>query len=663
MQRLLIVVLGSMVFAGANCQPNDACDLSQSSLDNPFHPTGSHSLAVSTDRQFVVTANKNENSLTLLRSSDLTALHHLDIGLEPERIAPVAGGFVVSLSGERGLARVTVSGDKLSVALRADTGAEPIGLVADEAGEKLYVAVSQSGRVEERDAQSLALIRSFEVSNEPRWLALHPSGQTLYVATAMGGHLIIVDLLSGELSEHDLPVVNVPSQEEDFQMVARNERITGDLAVRPNGTQLFVPVLYIDNINSIDADPDERGNNNSDGYGGSDAGGKRFIGAVASIDLDKTGKPTGRGEVQEIEAVNNNGNRLGGYISSINVHPTQDVAFATLEASNTLASFTIDSGDGTCSFGSGLSADPRQDPLTTTTSIGMPDRREMPRESLEMASQRGFTTRAGPSGVVFVSADKIMVHGRIDRSVERLDMSTMTPETSHDQSWNAASAELSASTGPATLERAVAKGLRMFFSSNEQEMSGHNVNVSCSTCHFDGRNDGLTWKFSTGPRQTPSLAGDVSATEPVTWADDIATVADEVRLTSQSRMGGSNISDASVEAVTSYVNWRRHVDLPNHGLENAIIDEGRALFRSEEVGCSACHSGDQFTDSQVYRMRGKMIRTPSLRGLAATAPYFHDGSSASVSELLERSRDGSMGNTRDLSTAQMAALEAYLLSL
>jgi DNA-binding beta-propeller fold protein YncE len=661
MQRLTLLVLGSMVFAGANCQPKDACDLSQSSLDNPYHPTGSQSLAVSADRQFVVTTNKHENSLTLLRGSDLTTLHQLDIGLEPERIAPVAGGFVVSLSGERGLARVTLSGNKLSVALRADTGAEPVGLVADEAGENLYVAVSQSGRIEERDAQSLEVIRSFEVNDEPRWLALHPSGQTLYVATAMGGHLIIVDLLSGELREHDLPVIKVPSQANDFRMEPRSKRITGDLAVRPNGTQLFVPVLYIDNINSIDADPDDNENSSGNGYGDSSAGGKRFIGAVVSIDLDKTGKPTGRGEVQEIEALDNNQNQLGGYISSISVHPTQSVAFATLEASNTLASFSIDSPDHSCSFGSGLGTSSSPGDIIATP--GMREPRRMPGENVDMASQRGFATRAGPVGVVFLNNDKLMVHGRIDRSVERLDMSTMTPEASDDRSWNAASAELSGNTSAATLERYVADGLRMFFSNNEQEMSGHNVNVSCSTCHFDGRNDGLTWTFASGPRQTPSLAGDVSATEPVTWTDDVATVGDEVRLTSQGRMGGSNISNASIEAVTSYINWRRHLDLPNQGLDNAIIDEGRAIFQSEEVGCTGCHSGDHLTDSQIYRVRGKSVRTPSLRGLAATAPYFHDGSSASLTELLERSRDRSMGNTSNLNAAQMAALEAYLLSL
>ena len=41
--------------------------------------------------------------------------------------------------------------------------------------------------------------------------------------------------------------------------------------------------------------------------------------------------------------------------------------------------------------------------------------------------------------------------------------------------------------------------------------------MSCGTCHFEGRNDGLTWHLDDQVRQTPSLAGAVSVTAPFTW--------------------------------------------------------------------------------------------------------------------------------------------------
>ena len=109
--------------------------------------------------------------------------------------------------------------------------------------------------------------------------------------------------------------------------------------------------------------------------------------------------------------------------------------------------------------------------------------------------------------------------------------------SAHMDGWNTERPLASASLTAPALDERVQRGLGLFFSNLNPEVSGHNVNVSCSSCHFEGRNDGLTWQFADGPRQTPSLAGDVSLTEPVTWRDDVATVADEVRLTSQGRMG------------------------------------------------------------------------------------------------------------------------------
>ena len=229
--------------------------------------------------------------------------------------------------------------------------------------------------------------------------------------------------------------------------------------------------------------------------------------------------------------------------------------------------------------------------------------------------------------------------------------------------WNHTRATQTVSLENAQLEAGIQRGLGLFFSNMDAQVSGHNINVSCSSCHFDGRNDGLTWQFADGPRQTPSLAGNVSLTEPVTWRDDVATVADEVRLTSQGRMGGTGLLQVNELAVTDYVNWRPHVDLPSKGMDNAIIAEGREIFFSATAACGRCHTGEQFTDTEMHRIRGVDVRTPTLIGIAASAPYFHDGSAATLRELLERSRDGKMGNTRDLSDAQMEALVAFLMML
>ena len=67
--------------------------------------------------------------------------------------------------------------------------------------------------------------------------------------------------------------------------------------------------------------------------------------------MDASGKPTGDGKVQELETMHHSGDMRGGYISSIAVHPTQDLGFATMEASDTMIAFDLSSTSDKCTYG------------------------------------------------------------------------------------------------------------------------------------------------------------------------------------------------------------------------------------------------------------------------------------------------------------------------
>ena len=109
--------------------------------------------------------------------------------------------------------------------------------------------------------------------------------------------------------------------------------------------------------------------------------------------------------------------------------------------------------------------------------------------------------------------------------------------------------------------------------------------------------------------------------------------------------------------------------------------------------CTACHTGDWFTDSgagnPTLDLNGVVLLhdigtcvttgafvdqtesdvlgnprsacefdTPTLRGVFATAPYFHDGSALTLDAAVLR-----VPNTSDLTDAQRAQLVAYLKTL
>jgi mono/diheme cytochrome c family protein len=194
-------------------------------------------------------------------------------------------------------------------------------------------------------------------------------------------------------------------------------------------------------------------------------------------------------------------------------------------------------------------------------------------------------------------------------------------------------------------------------------MSAGGSGVSCATYHFDGRNDGLTWSFTRGGRQTPSLAGKISLQAPVRWSGDRVTVADDAFRTSQGLMGGQGLTEADAAAIEAFVDSTPDVDKLMLA-SDAAVQRGKAIFENPAVACASCHNGPRFTDNQNHPMKGlARAQTRALVGIAASGPYFHDGSAPTLRDVVISARDGSMGDTSSLNDAQINDLVAYLKSL
>jgi len=127
------------------------------------------------------------------------------------------------------------------------------------------------------------------------------------------------------------------------------------------------------------------------------------------------------------------------------------------------------------------------------------------------------------------------------------------------------------------------------------------------------------------------------------------------------------------------------------GGEHAALSDGArrgmALFFSARIGCSGCHSGINFagnwrdargaTGPASFALDGtsaRAVRVPTLRNVALTAPYMHDGRFASLDEVLghyarlgARAAHGQVLDRRlpraPLTGAERADLIAFLDSL
>ena len=110
--------------------------------------------------------------------------------------------------------------------------------------------------------------------------------------------------------------------------------------------------------------------------------------------------------------------------------------------------------------------------------------------------------------------------------------------------------------------------------------------------------------------------------------------------------GGTNRFDQVVKAIAAFERtlisggspFDRYVFNGEHSSISAAAKHGMALFYSKRGGCGSCHSGFNF-DGNWRDSRGETgklsfanngtveqpMRVPTLRNIALTAPYMHDG--------------------------------------
>jgi mono/diheme cytochrome c family protein len=110
---------------------------------------------------------------------------------------------------------------------------------------------------------------------------------------------------------------------------------------------------------------------------------------------------------------------------------------------------------------------------------------------------------------------------------------------------------------------------------------------------------------------------------------------------------------------------------PPPGIDAAAASRGQVVFAAN---CSVCHSGALFTDdtklhapsetgmdpAYANRSATKLYRTTPLRGLAYNAPYFHDGSAATLADVVSH-YNGYLH--LGLTTQQQSDLVEYLKTL
>lgn len=249
----------------------------------------------------------------------------------------------------------------------------------------------------------------------------------------------------------------------------------------------------------------------------------------------------------------------------------------------------------------------------------------------------------------------------------------------------------------------VALGARLF---DDRRLSGDN-RVACTSCHGMASNgaaaDAMTWLPGRAPAafNTPTVfnaaanfrlgwRGNIRSLEAQTASllesqsvmqADIATVVERLRQDPVTNQGfreaygrppdRAALLDAIASFERSLVTPGSRFDLWLQGKGSALTAQELRGYRTfKAIGCISCHQGvnvggNLFQRSGIFSPAARhgtpTLRVPSLRNVATTAPYFHDGSAATLPQAIKAMGRAQLGVT--LSPADTQDIGAFLHTL
>jgi cytochrome c peroxidase len=236
-------------------------------------------------------------------------------------------------------------------------------------------------------------------------------------------------------------------------------------------------------------------------------------------------------------------------------------------------------------------------------------------------------------------------------------------------------------TGPAggqspAPEALIATGRQLF---NDATLSGSGA-TACASCHpSGGHTDNKTYvgldvvaDGDPNGRSTPTLwgAGERSA---YGWAGTAPSLEANIRGIIVNRMKGAEPAKETLDALAAYVRslpYPQDPQLDKDGTPlaaaTAAVKHGFDLFVGDG-GCGTCHVLPSFDKRGTEDVgTGGKFKVPSLRAVASTAPYFHDGRTRTLDAAVKFMWEfyaGKTGSNHMPSEAELADLVAYVRAL
>ena len=543
--------------------------------------------------------NPDSDSITLVDALGLRLIKEIAVGDEPRTLAFTPDSRLV-LVANRGSANVSVVAvENFSRVADIPVGPMPYGVVTD--GRRAFVSEFALGNIGIIDLARQTLVERVKVAPFPAGLAFETDSQD---GRSGEGRLLVTHFFSGQVSAMDLHTLTVTA----VASTGEGTNLSQSIVVSSDGMKAYLPQT-VSNATNTDLSFDTT-----------------VLPVVNVLDLS--------------EHILLSGQRIA--IDAVD--QPASIPFAAVVSPDGGRLYVVHAGSDNLSV-------------------------------IDLAANQGLaniSVGANPRGIAITpDGSTLFVNNVLDGTMSIIDAGTFTYIETIDLTAIPLAADL-------------LLGKRIFNSASSPALTTDRW-ISCASCHFDAGMDTRTWEgFADGPRNTPALFG-VGQTLPNHWSGDFDELQD-VELTIRAVQFGTGLipsdahdslgtahagSSSDLDALAAYLD---SIEVPPspYGSDRERINAGGEKFTA--LGCQVCHTPPLFSDLQLHDVgtgvpakeknshgRGTNFDTPSLRGVWFTAPYFHDGSAATLRDVFTTGTTHNI--SADISEQELQALIAYLRSL
>ena len=647
MNRRLILLIGlfglswllvSQATGGTDTRPLSAWPIKRSSS----------AIAITPDGATLLVVNPDSNSISLVDTVSQATVAEIPVGVDPRTVTVDDAGSRAYVANRGSDSVSVVDLTTRQVITEVVVGVRPYGIVASPDGDRLYVAEQGIDRLTILDTTTFETVDTLSVADRPSGLAISDDGRTLYVT-----HLLT----------NTITIITVRPHLVYLPLIRKNPATSGSISTQPAVFAFHFPTSSFHYpSSSLQLWPDSN--------------------LVQSIVLSPNGRIAYVPHTRS-----NTTNRALTFDTT--VFPLVSLVDLTTQQHLVGQQFdlgTLDPPGVGLPFDAAVTPDSRELWVVNAASNDI---------SVIDLSSRSLVAHIevgdNPRGIV-LSPDggSAYVNNTLAGTVSVIDTAAYT-----------VTSVITVTEIP--LPPVLLNGKRLFHSSDDPRISRAQW-ISCNTCHFEGEHDGRTWFFGfAGPRNTTSLLGMIE-TYPLRWSGEWDESADSEFANRKENFGSGlidgdmNCSLSPPDCVNHPPNQGRSYDLdclaafidslqvplsPAHAHGEPLTEaerRGQAIFNDPELGCIECHPPPLYTDQQMHDVGtatpdekiGPAYDTPTLRGLYDSAPYFHDGSAATLYDALTRSAGSgqarpSPGSEHDvtalLTEAEIQDLIAFLLAL